>query len=255
MKALPLFKTHYSLCRSTFTAEQPKKPENNLDYPISLIGLAKHYNLDTLVVVDNSLSGILELSKNCASNKIKLVFGLVITICSNINVKDDDSRRTEAKYIVFLKNTNAYKRLIKISTKCSVDGFYYYPRIDAATLKGLWDDEDLCLVVPFYDSFLHLNSMDNHCHVPDFSFTTPIFLTESNELPFDDLILKRVTDFCSANNYPILQAQSIYYYTQDDFIAYQTIRCLGNRSNLDKPELEHCSSNTFNFERWYKNKN
>ena len=39
-----------------------------------------------------------------------------------------------------------------------------------------------------------------------------------------------------------------------DFKAYLTFRCINKRSTLDKPELEHMTSNEFCMESW-KEKN
>ena len=50
------------------------------------------------------------------------------------------------------------------------------------------------------------------------------------------------------------KVQSIYYNQKKDFKSYLTFRCINNRSTLDKPELEHMTSDEFCFESW-KEKN
>jgi len=54
-------------------------------------------------------------------------------------------------------------------------------------------------------------------------------------------------------NAPIQKAKSIYYKNKEDFDAWQTYKCLCNRSfgkerSLSNPNLEHCGSNTFCWE-------
>ena len=142
--------------------------------------------------------------------------------------------------------------MIRISSFAQKEGFYYEKCIDWKTLKSFWNDKNLKLAVPFYDSFLHLNTLESHLHVPNFSWTKPVFFVEDNDLPFDYLIKNRVDEYTKANNYETVRAQSIYYPDAQDFISYLTIRAINSRSSLDKPELPHMSSQTFNFNRWLK---
>ena len=80
--------------------------------------------------------------------------------------------------------------------------------------------------------------------IPDFSFCKPVFFVEDNNLPFDPIIKARVEEFAK-KDYNIVQAQSIYYENKEDFLPYLTFRCISERTTLDKPNLEHCSSNEF----------
>lgn len=250
-KVLPLFKSHYSIGKSILTLDEPydkkKKPKEN-----SIINMLVENKLPTLVLVDDSISGLLEASKNCKDNKIQLVFGLRISITNDMTQKSDESLKQRAKYIIFVKNKDGYKDLIKIWSLASTSGFYYEPCIDFTQLRKLWNEKNLKLVVPFYDSFLMLNSLESHKHVPDFSFTKPVFLWESNDVPFDDTLKVKVDKLCQENKYPLLQAQSIFYKKPSDFLAYITFKCISHGTELDKPELDHMSSDEFNFSKWLK---
>ena len=113
------------------------------------------------------------------------------------------------------------------------------------------------LTVPFYDSFLHLNNLESHKHIPDFTFTKPIFFKETNDIPFDDILLEKVEDYCAKNNFETLDTQSVYYNKPEDFPAYLTFRCIhargsAKKSTCERPELSHLCSDTFNFEKLIK---
>ena len=251
MKILPLFKTHFSIGKSILTTEEAldknKKPVYN-----SVYHLLKSNNLDNLVLVEDSISGLLEASKTAKENKIKLVFGLRIWITEDCLDKKEENLRKRAKYIIFAKNSLAYKDLIKISSYASNEGFYYEPCIDFKTLKSIWNN-NLKLAIPFYDSFLFLNSLENHTHVPQLDFTKPTLFLEDNDLPFDDCVKERVLKYSKDENLDIISAQSIYYPSENDFLAYMTVRCLHNRTTLDKPNLDSMSSSDFNFKKWLIN--
>lgn len=250
---VPLFKSHFSLGKSILTLEKPSGKENT--YPVSVFDLAARNNLPSVVLVEDSISGLLQASKNAEELKISLIFGIRIDITDDMEQKDDPSLLKRAKYIIMAKNSEAYKTIVKIWSIASSKGFYYSPSIDFKTLKTLWN-ENLMLCVPFYDSFLFLNSLCSHCHVPDFdSLGQVTFFTESNELPFDDILLNRVNDYCSSNSTNHVPSQSIFYKSPDDYLAYVAFKCLHNkghsqRATIERPELDHMSSDLFNFDRW-----
>jgi len=246
MNVVPLFKSHYSIGRSILTLEDPDDSANR---PKSMIDIALKAGLDKLFLVDENMSGFLQAHKGCQKHGLQLNFGLRLTVCPDISIKDSESLQKSCKYIVFSKNVWGYKRLIKIFSEAAKDGFYYEPRVDFALLKRNWDEKDLMLAVPFYDSFLHNNITSYSMCVPDFSFARPTFFVEDSNLPFDTLIKNRLDEYCSGK-YETVKARSVYYSQRSDFKTYLTFRCINKRTLLSKPNIEHMSSNSFCLEAW-----
>jgi DNA polymerase-3 subunit alpha len=240
--AIPLFKSHYSLGKSILTLA--KAGSSEADEPSSIIDIAKKLNLENLHLVDDSISGFLEAYKSCEDAKLNLRFGLRLTVCDDIDNKTAESREKEHKVIIYILNTDGYYDLIKISTLASIQGFYYYPRIDCKNLKKLWNDKNLHLCVPFYDSYVFKNNLSYSICVPDFSFCNPTYFVEDNNLPFDEILKSKVKEI-TTDKQPAVKTQSIYYEHKEDFLAYLTFRCISERTTLNKPNLEHCSSNEF----------
>jgi len=218
--------------------------------PDSIVDIAFENNINKIFLIEDSMSGFLQAHKNLSENDIKLVFGLRVTMCPDMEDKSEDSRSKSAKYIILCKNTGGYNRLIKIATDSSKLGFYYVPRIDFRTLKKYWCDDDLQLCIPFYDSFIYQNLLTSSMCVPNFDFTEPVFFLEQNSLPFDYLLKEKVESFCANNEYNVVKTKSIYYKNKKDFKAYLTFRCINKRSSLSKPELDHMCSNEFCIESW-----
>lgn len=239
--AVPLFKSHYSLGKSILTLA--KAGSSDADEPSSIFDIAKRLSLSKVAIVDDSISGFLEAYKSCEEAKLSLRFGLRLTVCDSIDNKTAESREREHKVIIFARNSDGYYDLIKISTLACSSGFYYYPRIDCKSLKSLWS-QNLLMAIPFYDSFIFKNNFTYSVCIPDFGFCNPVFFVENNNLPFDHLIEKRVVEYAK-DKHEIHKAQSIYYENKDDFLAYLTFRCVSERTTLNKPNLEHCSSNEF----------
>jgi len=243
--AAPLFKSHYSLGKSILTLA--KAGSSEADEPSSIIDIAKKLNLENLYLVDDSISGFLEAYKSCEDAKLNLRFGLRLTVCDDIDNKTAESRDKEHKVIVFITNTDGYYDLIKISTLASIQGFYYYPRIDCKSLKKLWDESNLSLCIPFYDSYVFKNNLTYSICVPDLSFCNPTYFVEDNNLPFDEILKSKIEEIVTDKLLSV-KTQSIYYENKEDFLAYLTFRCISERTTLNKPNLNHCSSNEFSAE-------
>jgi len=245
---IPLFKSHYSLGRSILTLEDKSEVD---DYPDSIIQIAKENKLKELFLVEDNMSSFLEAYTNTRNNNIKLNYGLRITITESIEDKSEESRSKNSKVIIFFKNNEGYSLLTKLYSKASKEGFYYEPRLDYKTLAENWSD-DLLLCIPFYDSFIYNNTLKNFICVPNFSFTKPIVFIENNDLPFDVIVKNKMFNFIKENNLEVFMVKSVYYKNKKDFKSYLTFRCINNRTTLNKPEIEHMSSDSFSFEEWKK---
>jgi len=197
------------------------------------------------------MSSFLEAYTNTKNNNIKLNYGLRISITESITEKNEESIQKTSKIILFVKNKNGYEKLTKLFSIAAKSGFYYGPRLDYKTLKENWN-EDLILAIPFYDSFVFNNTLKNMICIPQFEFTKPIMFIEENDLPFDDIIKNKVKKYAEENSLEVYKVKSIYYNKKKDFKSYLTFRCINNRSVLNKPELEHMSSNDFSFESYMR---
>jgi DNA polymerase-3 subunit alpha len=251
MKILPTFKSHYSLGRSILTLEPQGSSQK--DGPDSIIDICHDNGIKTLPLVDDAMTGYLQAYRNCKESKIKLAFGLRMSVCSDLSEKNESQLQKTHKAIIFVKNKKGYAKLIKLSTKASLEGFYYTPRTDYKSIAEVWDDKDLSLCIPFYDSFIYKNLLACSTCVPEFDFTKPTLMVESNGLPFDDMLENRVLEYAEKNSSEVMKSKSIYYKNKEDFKAYLTFRCINNRSTLDKPEIEHMCSDEFSFESWEEN--
>lgn len=247
MKILPLFKSHYSIGKSILTLD--KAGSSSKEGSSSIVDIVKENKLDQVFLVEENMSSFLDAFKNFNSIKVPFYYGLRLELCPDINEKTDESLKKSSKIIIFAKNGDGYKKLIKIFSIAATNGFYYTPRIDEKTLTQEWDEASLKLCVPFYDSFLFKNTMSYSLCCPELKFTKPTFFTEDNDLPFDQIVRQKVIKFC-ADQYEIVSSKSIYYETREDFKAYMTFRCINNRTTLNKPNLEHMCSAEFSFESW-----
>jgi len=247
---IPLFKSHYSLGRSILTLSDQAAGDN---YPDSIIQIAKQNKMKEIYLVEDNMSSFLEAYTNTKNNNIRLYYGLRISVTESITEKTEDSRQKTSKIIIFFKNKKGYEKLIKLFSLAAKTGFYYEPRLDYRSLRDNWS-EDLLLAIPFYDSFIFNNTLRNYICIPQFDFTKFILFIEKNDLPFDDIVANKVKSYAETNNLEIYKAKSIFYKSKNDFKSYLTFRCINSRSTLNKPDLEHMSSEDFSFESYLRNK-
>jgi DNA polymerase III alpha subunit len=253
MKVLPLFTSAYSF-RSILTLDKPEKPKEgevpDTSGADSIIQICQEEKLKHMYLVEDNMVGLLEAKKN-AGKDIELRFGLRLTFCADIAQKNDESVKSECKYVIFACSPVGYTLLTQIFTAANVEGYHDgKARMDFKTLKRFWDEKELTLVVPFYDSFIHRNSCYPANCLPDFSFANPVFFLENNGLYFDGQLERAIKEFDKDNTYFKRAVKSIYYKNRKDFLAWQTYKCMQNDSTLRVPNMEDCMSDAFCVEAW-----
>ena len=247
---IPLFKSHYSAGKSILTLRP--KGDSKANEADSIVDIALDHGLSEVFLVEDNMSGFLEAYTNLSQENIKLNFGLRLIVCNDISDKTAESLPTESKVVIFATNSKAYEALIKINDIAAKEGFYYYPRIDYKNLRAAYEScRDLIFCIPFYDSFIHANVLQNKKCVPQFGNIDPIFMLEDNDLPFDDILAEKVLEY-NLNDQPknIIKVKSCYYKNREDFDAYMTFRCINKRTSLEKPNLDHMCSDEFCFESY-----
>lgn len=243
---IPVFKSTFSNGRSILQVA-PQKKEGGAD---SIIDICKEHGLKKLVLVEDVPTGFMQTQKLCEKEGIQLIFGLRFTCCNNTSNENSDS---DHKVIIFAKNDNGCQLLNKIFSESQLN---HGGKVDFDLLEGLWSD-DVALVIPFYDSFLHKNTLEQGNCIPRFSKITPTFFIENNKHAFDEILLQKIGLF-AANKFNIELTKSIYYKNRSDYEALQTYKILCNRSfgkerTLDRPELNHFCSKEFCWESYLDN--
>lgn len=239
---LCLFKSHYSIGKSILNFS------DNSDQ--SILSISKDLKLKKIFLVEDSLIGFLEAYNILKSNKIDLCFGLRINF---LEEEISEDKKTFHKIILFAKNSEGYKLLTKIYSKCHIEN---QGVLSNAILKEYWDNKHLKLCIPFYDSFLHLNNFSFSSFTPDFSQFNPVFFIEKNGLPFDNLLLEKVNNYCNSFNFQTFLTKSIFYRNRSDFDSFLTYKLICSRKNFkgsstfEKPNIDHMGSQEFCIESY-----
>jgi DNA polymerase III alpha subunit len=247
---IPIFKSNCSIGKSILTLDDPSKTKDGS--ADSIISIAVENGLSQLFLVEDSMIGFIEAFTKCKENNIQLVFGLRIS-CSNDRMSEDKNL-SHSKIVIFAKNDEGLKTLTKIYSLANTESQGF---VDSSLLKKHWNSNVL-MAIPFYDSFIYNNNFKGSLCVADFEFANPILFVEENDLPFDHILQAKVEKWAQINNSRIEKVKSIYYKDRKDFEAWQTYKCLCNRSfgkqqSLSSPNLEHCGSDSFCWEAFKEN--
>jgi len=251
---IPIFKSHFSVGKSILTLDPPKSKEDT-DSPDSVFDIVEENNLEKVVLIEDSFMGFLQARKVCDNLSKQLIFGVKLDCVEDATyVPEGKEKKCNHKIIILPKNSKGCENLNVIYTIAKTE---YNGCIDLSILKEHWVEKNLCLAIPFYDSFLFNNLTSFQSCFVDFNFTKPTFFIEDNGLPFDGITNDAVTKYCSAHGFNTEKVQSIYYKNKKDFSAYLTYKLIcgrnsfaGRELSLEKPNFDHLGSDQFCWESY-----
>ena len=248
---IPIFKSHFSIGKSILTLSPPDS--ENTDKADSIFDISEEFNLEQIVLIEDSFMGFPEALKVSQSLNKKLTFGIRFNICPDTKQLEEKKKpECSHKLIVLSKNSKGIKLLNLIYTEAFTVNRGW---VDFSLLKKFWNDKDLMLCVPFYDSFIFNNLTSFQFCLVDFSFTNPVFFIENNGLPFDSMVRDTALEYCKSNGHSYEKVKSIFYKNKNDFDAFLTYKLVCSRNqfagkevSIEKPNMDHLGSNEFCFE-------
>jgi DNA polymerase III alpha subunit len=251
---IPIWKTHASVGKSILTYEDEEDISDSA--PVSVIAIAKKHNLKQLIVIDNSFLAFPNLYKACKKHEIQLIFGLNFTICNDVAQKDEASLSNNCRVSVLMKNSNGYKDLIKLNDAIngSSESFYYTPRGDWNVIKKYMTD-NLLLMIPPHNNFIHINLLRNGKSIPDFGNLKPIMTFCNIELPYTQILNPAIKTYAQNNNFELQEVWPVYYYKKDDFKAYSTFRAIHEREKFNSPNIDFFTNPEFCIESYLERSN
>jgi len=210
----------------------------------SIVEIAEEMSIDKVFLVEKNPSSFPLAFNNLGK---KLVYGIEFIVCQNIEDKTPASVETEHKVIIFAKSGSSYSNfLMKLYSIAATEGDYNgQPRLDFKIIDNNWD-QDLLMVIPFYDSFLYNNLLLGYkCNIS--LNQNPILCLENHDLPYDVIMKKKVKQFADQNDCETLDTHKVLYKRKIDVISFQTYKCIKNKTNIEKPNLEGFASKSFNI--------
>jgi DNA polymerase III alpha subunit len=251
---LNIFSSHYSIGKSIFTLDELSKDnptEIKSNAPISILTIAKKYNLKEIYLRESDFSGFIQAYKNADAAGIELRFGIKLKVTDNVKEEKDKLKEKGSTVSFWIKNSTGYQDLVKMYSRAE-NGY-----LDWRIVQEFHTD-NIIVSIPFYNSFLFRNNFKNGNCVPDFGQIKPIFELQSMGLPYDDVHRAITTQYALKHNLPIVETHLSYYYSTAHVKAYQIFRTICckpafegmEKKSFNNPGLEHFCSNEFSFESY-----
>lgn len=104
----------------------------------NLVTHVKELEMPAVALTDHGVMyGAIDFYKECKAASVKPLIGMEGYVVSSDHKKKDGRQDKENNHIILLaKNHTGYKNLMKITTIAHLEGFYYRPRVDKATLSA-----------------------------------------------------------------------------------------------------------------------
>lgn len=241
----------YSICESLLTLEEPgkAKPGN----PISVFDCVVEGGLKEVILNETRVDGFIQAYKVSTKLGIKLCYGVKLVVCADHKDKSVESRRTESKVVVMMRDTTGYSQLLKLWSRAWTDGHvrmrlggddYAYGRLDWDLLNTFWTP-NLLLALPYTSSFLARNTLTMNQITPRLPAAPWIYREVDSFLPFAPLIDAAIARYVAQEPAAqVLPTKHVYYRTRADMKAYTVLRAIDSGGTWEDPKTRHlCSDN------------
>jgi DNA polymerase-3 subunit alpha len=194
---------------------------NNTIHLDDYIQTAKKCGFDYLSITDNNLYAHYKFYTKCLENNIKPVIGLEIMLA--------DTDGYKSKYLLYAKNNDGYRFLLKVSSSISTNK-------DISLDEILKYSKDLIIVLVFESSFLerYLISNSNELLIESINKLGSIYIGYSYTNKLDKLILnEKIVKLANEYNKKTLPLHQCKYLMKHDKKVYEALRLIaGYEENI-----------------------
>ncbi|MEY4723247.1 MAG: hypothetical protein RLZZ324_760 [Candidatus Parcubacteria bacterium] len=236
--------SHYSLLKAL-----PKLDE--------LVKAAKAQGMDAVAVTDYGATySFIEFIQECQKKEIKPILGQCAYIAP---FKHTDKRpRIDDKpsqLVLLCETMEGYKNLLKLTTKASIDGFYYYPRMDKDLLrehaKGL-----IALSGGMKGEICKALAMDEFGKAEAIAreyeeiFGKNNFFLELQDHPELDEVQtcnRGLIELAKITGIGLVATKDVHYMKPDDREAHDVLTCIGDGKTLDDERRARMTDADYSF--------
>ena len=103
----------------------------------SLFSHVKQSGMDTIAITDHgAMYGVVEFYKKALKESVKPIIGMEgYTTDIDIKARPERGKFQNFHLLLLAKNKEGYQNLMKLTSIAHIEGYYYRPRVDRATLK------------------------------------------------------------------------------------------------------------------------
>lgn len=218
------------------------------------VAAAQAMGMDAIALTDHGvLFGAIDFYKACTKAGIKPIIGCEVYVAARTLYDKTASLDKRSSHLILLaENNQGYKNLSKIVSKGYIDGFYYKPRIDHATLKK-YHEGIICLSACIAGEIPRA-ILDNNLDKADDLIRTYIdifgkdhfFLEiQDHRLPEEAKVRRELYNFADKYGLGLVATNDCHYVKQDDAAAHDVLLCIGSGSTLDEEDRLRYANDQF----------
>lgn len=222
---------------------------------------AQELGFKALAITDHrNLTGAFTFVKCCKDKGIKPIIGVEVDIVNDRTIKE---KQESCHMVMLAKNTNGYRKLLKIVNDANLNGYYYYPRTDINFIKTVIDKDENDLIVTsaciggilakhilkedtekLLDNLLLLKGLFNNFYLEVQPHNHPLQIT----------VNKKIAELSKEFSLPLVATNDVHYIDKDDCKLYDYIKLIRFNRTLDnleetKSDFRELYFKTFN-EMW-----
>lgn len=199
-----------------------------------------------------NLFGAIEFYDKATKAGIKPIIGIEAYVAQG-SLTDRNPARGSSNHLVLLaRNQTGYQNLIKLTTRSYLEGFYYKPRIDHATLKEYGDGLialSACLKGEINERILSNRAAEAEATAREYAeiFGPENFFLELQDHGIADQraaneVLRRMSKKLGLG---MVVTNDCHYLRQSDSVAHDVLLCIGTQRVRSDPDRMRYASDQF----------
>lgn len=214
---------------------------------------AKEFGMQHVAITDHGVMyGVLDWYKAARAHDLRPVIGVEAYVARK--GIDDRSDRSPYHMVLLAENERGYRNLLKLSSKASLEGFYYRPRIDLEMLNEHREGlicTSACLQGPLAANFRAENPDEaervgkqlREIFGPDRFYVE----VQDHGIPEQKQVLPQLVDYARRHDIPIVAANDVHYLNQDDAAIQELLVCIQTNRTLSDPNRMKMSTDQLYF--------
>ncbi len=212
--------------------------------------------MPALAITDHgNMFGAVEFYRACQSEGIKPIIGCEVYVAMNgSRLEKTPANRATNHLTLFVKDFEGYKNLLKLVSTASIDGFYYFPRIDKELLaqhsKGLicssgclkgevaWHlrDSNYNAALKAADEHLRIFGKDNY------------YIEMMNHgIDVQKEVNEGLMKIARELDVPVIATNDVHYLEKKHAKAHEALLCIQTQTTLDDPRRMRLNADEYYF--------
>lgn len=214
---------------------------------------AVEYGMKHVAITDHGVMyGVLDWYKAARAHDLTPIIGVEGYMARN-GIQDRTDRRPY-HMVLLAENAKGYSNLLKLTSRASLEGFYYRPRYDLDLLDQYKEGvicTSACLAGPISNHLLNgePDKAEEMAGTLAEMFGKDRFYVEIQDhgIPEHDQINPDLVRLAKRLDLPLVAANDVHYLNQDDAAIQELLICIQTNRTLDDPNRMKMSSDQMYF--------